>query len=297
MCMSNAQRDKASKVPAMAELFKAAKRDRGDEEGLCQKPTAATTKPAPTAAAAADPAKAAPPRCSRSARRRASTGSDMWCRCSGKGKLIGSANSCKGKSPTCEWDDAMKQCLPPKAVKQTEFKGGELVVAPPVAPAKNAVEETVTVAKEPVAQPVLDGSGGRRSPYKPVAKEPVVQPVLDGSGGRRPPSAASEDAAEAWREMVAKEPVAQPVLDGSGGRRPPYKPVVKEPVVQPAVVLGGKKCCMRSNGNAHAQKKCRRTQTEVEISKCSTTTGEWADLLMHVWRGTRHKRPPGGVST
>ena len=263
MCMSNAQRDKASKVPAMAELFKAAKRDRGDEEGLCQKPTAATTKPAPTAAAAADPAKAAPPRCSRSARRRASTGSDMWCRCSGKGKLIGSANSCKGKSPTCEWDDAMKQCLPPKAVKQTEFKGGELVVAPPVAPAKNAVEETVTVAKEPVAQPVLDGSGGRRSPYKPVAKEPVVQPVLD----------------------------------GSGGRRPPYKPVAKEPVAQPAVVPGGKKCCMRRDGKAHAQKKCWRSQPEVEISKCSTTTGEWADLLMHVWRGTRHKRPPGGVST
>ena len=173
MCMSNAQRDKASKVPAMAELFKAAKRDRGDEEGLCQKPTAATTKPAPTAAAIADPAKAAPPRCSKQARRGAKRGSDLWCRCSGKGKLIGSANSCKGKSP-CEWDDAMKQCLPPKAVKQTEFKGGELVVAPPVAPAKNAVEETVTVAKEPVAQPVLDGSGGRRSP-----------------------SAASEDAAEA----------------------------------------------------------------------------------------------------
>ena len=229
MCMSNAQRDSASKMPAMAELFKAAKRDRGDEEGPCQKPTAATTTPAP-AVAAADPAKAAPPRCSRRARRGARKGSAVWCRCSGKGKLIGSAQGCSGKSPTCEWDDAMKQCLPPKAVKQTEFKVGELVIAPPVVPAKSAVDAASAgpakkpVAKEPVTKEpvvkkpvVMDGSGGRRppppTPYKPVAKEPVLQPVLDGSGGRRPPLPTPS-------KPVAKEPVAQPALDTASGATP-----------------------------------------------------------------------------
>ena len=196
MCMSNAQRDSASKMPAMAELFKAAKRDRGDEEGPCQKPTAATTTPAP-AAAAADPAKAAPPRCSRRARRGARKGSAVWCRCSGKGKLIGSAQGCSGKSPTCEWDDAMKQCLPPKAVKQTEFKVGELVIAPPVVSAKSSVDAASGPAKKPVAKElvvkkpvVMDGSGGRRppppTPSKPVAKEPVVKPALDTASGATP---------------------------------------------------------------------------------------------------------------
>ena len=62
---------------------------------------------------------------------------------------------------------------------------------------------------------------------------------------------------------AAPEPVQEAVAaDGSGGRRP-----------EPPPVLGGKKCCARKDGTLKAMKRCRRSQREVEISKCSTTTG------------------------
>ena len=64
-------------------------------------------------------ARASPDRCTKSNRKKAETGTTMWCKCNKHGRQIGGAEQCVdtggGRNDVCKWNDGDKLCVPSKA--------------------------------------------------------------------------------------------------------------------------------------------------------------------------------------